>query len=192
MEFPLVLFDALKDAPLLNRRWLRSSSLQPLPAPGEAELRIDLEQLSTEDPENLFAQPVHDYSMRFYFGDKTEGRKGDRAAKKYLYIKGRSLNDKPCKVQLALIQKDGSAFGGTVDLLPEGGVYRLDLTQLAPVPIVTLPRPYPTFLPYFFQRQPGAFSLQNAETLQISIGPGIPQEEIYRRHGMGVTRVWME
>jgi hypothetical protein len=46
------------------------------------------------------------------------------------------------------------------------------------VKLVTLPRPYPTFLPYFFEGgTPPSFNLADVETLQVSIGPGLSEAE---------------
>ena len=54
----------------------------------------------------------------------------------------------------------------------------LNLADLKPVRQVILPRPYPTFLPYFFDT-PGTSVLNNStiETLQISLGPGLDNRD---------------
>lgn len=192
-EYPVYLFDAKQDADRLQRRWLRNSRLTALPEPGKAELELNVERLFVPDPENRKEEPVYDYSMRFYFGEKVSGRIPNLLTKDRLVFKGRALNNKHCKLQLALVMKDGTAYGGTIDVQPEGGNYGLALQDLQKVKLVTLPRPYPTFLPYYFDPSPGdRLDLSAIETLQISIGPGIPEAEREVSHGVAIESVWLE
>ena len=71
--------------------------------------------------------------------------------------------------------------------------YRLLLSDLKEVKIVTLPRPYPSFLPYYFERNAaGKMDLWDIETLQISIGPGIPEGELGNSHSFAIESVRLE
>jgi hypothetical protein len=71
--------------------------------------------------------------------------------------------------------------------------YRLPVADLKSVKFVTLPRPYPTFLPYFFDgASSGTFNLSDIETVQISIGPGIPQDALDESHGVAVESIRLE
>lgn len=189
---PVYLFNAATDSDQLLRPWIRTSSLNPLPEPGKAELSINVEKLFTPDPENTGAEPIYDYASRFFFGKKIAGRLTDVASKQKIVLKGHSLNDKDCLVQVALITTDGSAFGGLVTLKPGTGEYALSLKELKPVDLVTLPRPYPTFLPYYFRRDNPSFFLNKIESLQISMGPGIPEGELQNRHGMAIESIRLE
>ena len=47
--------------------------------------------------------------------------------------------------------KDGTTYGGVVEVTPEKKDYSLMINDLKKVKLVILPRPYPTFLPYFFE-----------------------------------------
>ena len=95
-------------------------------------------------------------------------------------------------VQLALITTDGMAYGGlaNVDILP--GDYSISIADLKQVKAVLLPRPYPSFLPYYFQPSTGAFNLSKVETLQISIGPGIAETDLKMKHGLAIESVRLE
>lgn len=190
---PVTIFDASTDSDELSRQWVRTSFLNPLAAPGKAELQLNVEKLFTSDPENVNGQKIYDYSCRYFFGKKISGRAGDVASKQKIVFKGHSLNDKDCIVQLALITSDGSAFGGLITLKPGAADYELSLRDLKPVSIVTLPRPYPTFLSYFFNgKNTGKFDMNKIESLQISIGPGIPEGELQHKHGIAIESVRLE
>jgi hypothetical protein len=189
---PIFIFNALSDNDKLSRQWNRASAFVPL-GPGAAEVRVNIEKLSEVDPENPKAETVHDYSMRYYFGDKIAGRKGSLREKKKIVFRGRSLTTKRSTVQLALVTKTGFAFGGFVTLEQASKDYSIALSDLKQVKLVTLPRPYPTFLPYFFQHVGGGeLNLDDVETLQISIGPGIPEGELENMHAIGIESVRLE
>jgi hypothetical protein len=190
---PLYLFNALTDNDELSRPWIRGLSFVPKSEPGKAEIRVSVEKLFTADPENPGAGKIHDYAMRYYFGDKIKGRKADLANRREIVFTGRALNDKPCWLQVALVTRDGTAYGGVIQVGVESRRYSLDLAALKKVKLVTLPRPYPTFLPYFFDGgSPATLDLNNIESLQISIGPGIPDNEIENSHGIAIESVSVE
>jgi hypothetical protein len=190
---PVTLFDAATDSEELLRQWVRTSALNPLAEPGKAELQINIEKLFTADPENVNGEKIYDYSSRYFFGKKIAGRASDVATMKKLVFKGHSLNDKECMVQVALVTSDGSAFGGLITLKPGTADYALDLNELKSVRLVTLPRPYPTFLPYYFKGKGSEkLDMKKIESLQISIGPGIPEAELQNRHGIAIEHVRLE
>ena len=187
------LFNALKDSGDLVRQWRRGIELKPTPIPNEAEYQIKLEKLYNEDNENLNAKPIYDYSIKHFVIDKIESRKADLTEKKSIVFKGRSLLKAPIKIQVALVLKNGSSYGGLIELQPELKNYNLDLIDLKQVKTVTLPRPYPTFLPYFFEHEnKDDFKIQNIESLQISIGPGLDSEKINKSVGVGIVSIILE
>lgn len=190
---PLTLFNAETDSEHLSRQWIRTSSLIPLAEPGRSELHMNVERLFVPDPENVNGEKIYDYSCRYYFGKKISGRKNDLSSKQKIVVKGRSLNEKNCTVQVALITSDGSAFGGLVTLKAGADDYTLAVGDLKPVNLVTLPRPYPTFLPYYFTRKTtDKLDMSTVESLQISIGPGIPQTELQDKHGITIESIRLE
>ena len=190
---PVYIFDALTDNDEMSRIWNKGSSFVPGAEPGNAEIRVSIEKLFTVDPENPSAKSVHDYSMRYYFGKKIQGRARSLTGKKEIIFRGRSLAPKPCWVQVALITKQGEAFGGVIKVESASADYRLNLSELRKVKLVTLPRPYPTFLPYFFEDgRPGKMDISDIETLQISIGPGTPENELGNSHELAIESVRLE
>jgi hypothetical protein len=189
---PVFLFNAVSDADELMRPWLRNSAVVP-GADGSAELRINIEKLFTTDPENRNAARVSDYSLRFFTGTKTIGRKNDGLTSKKIVFRGRSLTGKPCKVQVALVTKNGDAFGGMLTVGNERTDYSFTIAALRPVKLVSLPRPYPTFLSYYVADGSAAeFNLNDLEGLQISIGPGMTEEELKEPHGIAIESVRLE
>jgi hypothetical protein len=111
--------------------------------------------------------------MRYNFKNNIAGRASDVLSKTKLVFHGRAVNEKPCSIQLALIGEDGSVYGATLEVKPENGTYGVQLDDLKKVNFISLPRPYPGFLPYSLDTTPkaGKLDLKNIETLQIAIIP---------------------
>ncbi len=190
-DSPVYLFDALADNDKLSRAWSPQSSFVPLAEAGKAEIRIKVARLKEVDAENPNGEQVADYSMRYAFREKVSGRVADLADKKELVLTGRSLTDEPTIVQLALVAADGKTYGGLLELGPKLADYRLSLDELKEVKMVTLPRPYPSFLPYYFEgASRAAFDIRKAEVLQISVGPGI--QEVEKPQALAIVSVRLE
>lgn len=192
-HYPIHIFDAKKDTDQLVRQWRRGFRIMPTTVAGEYETQMYLEKLFIEDEENLNAEPVYDYTFKHFILDKVAGRKEDLHSMQQLVVKGRSLTDKRLKLQLALVMDDGSAFGAIMDIDPLLDEYVLDLDKLKPVKTVTLPRPYPSFLPYYFEHNnSSAFDIGRAESVQISIGPELDKQAQLAPHGLGLVHIRFE
>lgn len=190
---PLYLFNAQTDSDQLIRQWVRGSSIIPTDGPGKAEVLVNIEQLFREDPEQKDKEKIYDYSMRYFFGRKVEGRKKVMGSFTKVVFTGRSLNDKPCTVQLALLAKNGSAYAHSLVVTPEKGEFSISMADFRSIKPVTLPRPYPTFLPYYFEASSVSdFSIEDMESLQISIGPGIPEHQLQQKHGIAIESIRLE
>ena len=190
---PLYIFNASEDEDYIVGEWSPGNKLVPTDNPGEAEYQVKLEKLFEEDVENPEAAPIYDYSFRYNFNKKITGRKSELISKNSLVIKARALTESTDKLQIALVMKNGAAFGTTIDLIQEAKTYRIDLSTLKPVKTVSLPRPYPSFLPYYFEHSyEGDFELENTEALQFSIGPGIEDIKLEIPHGVGIISVSLE
>lgn len=84
-------------------------------------------------------------------------------------------------------------YGGIIEVQPARGRYLMSLDKLKPVRMVTLSRPYPTFLPYYFE--PAAilpFRMNDIESLQVFIGPGIPASQLREKYGIAIEQIWIE
>ncbi|MDP3358679.1 MAG: hypothetical protein Q8S41_04955 [Lutibacter sp.] len=154
---------------------------------------MNLEKLFEVDVENLNATPIYNYSFKHFILDKIQGRKNDLYSMENLIFKGRSLNDKPCKLQIAFVMNDGSSFGNTLEIGTESTDYKMSLADLKPVKTVTLPRPYPSFLPYYLEHNLSSeFDINKVESIQFSIGPGVPENELADKHGIAIISLRLE
>lgn len=188
----MYLFSAGADHERLSRRWTRRSTVVPLAEPGMAEVRVNVEQLFVPDPENREGEKIYDYSMRYYFKDRIQARTNELSGKTKLVLKGHATEGTDA-LQIALITKDGIAYGGIIRLTKESGEHTLNLSDLKRVKLVTLPRPYPTFLPYWFENTTaGQLDLKNIEALQISIGPGIAESKLIESQGVAIESIRLE
>ena len=62
-----------------------------------------------------------------------------------------------------------------------------------PVKTVTLPRPYPSFLPYFLEHNLNTtFDINKVESIQFSIGPEITKSEFEEKHGIAIVSLDLE
>lgn len=190
---PIYLFEAVEDvADMVTSKWARGFKM--VPAGNRAsEYQMNLEKLFTPDNENLNAAPVYDFSFKTYILDDIAGRTSDLKQMKKLVFEGRSLNNKNDKLQVAFVLDDGAAYGVTINLTPELKAYELSLADLKPVKTVTMPRPYPSFLPYFLEHNIAApFDIERIESVQFSIGPGLETNELEQAHGVGIIRLSLQ
>jgi hypothetical protein len=156
-------------------------------------MTIRVEKLFTPDPENVNGAKTFDYSLRYNFRNKTAAKPGALKNAKKLIVHGNSMQGQSLKIQVALITKSGATYGGLVELGSAAGDYALNLSELKPVRMVTLPRPYPTFLSYYFE--PGKtipFNIDEAETIQISVGPGLSESELQQKQEFQIESIRIE
>ncbi len=191
-EYPFYLFDALMHYKRLNRQWLPSYNISP----GEKEpnyIHIKIDRLTTQDPENLNSAPIANYTIRHFFADIIEGREEEMLDKEVLVLKAQASEGRTFPVQIALVMKDGSTFGHSFDVNGDDQLYYTLLSDFKPVNSVLLPRPYPTFLPYFSAaRKSDKLDLGQIESLQISIGPGIKEADWNKIYELMISGVWLE
>jgi len=190
---PIYLFEAVEDvADMVTSKWARGFKMV-LAGNRASEYQMNLEKLFTPDNENLNAAPVYDFSFKTYILDDIAGRTSDLKQMKKLVFEGRSLNNKNDKLQIAFVLDDGASYGATINLTPELKAYELSLTDLKPVKTVTMPRPYPSFLPYFLEHKITApFDIERIESVQFSIGPGLETNELEQAHGIGIIRLSLQ
>ncbi|MEL6672446.1 MAG: membrane or secreted protein [Bacteroidota bacterium] len=196
---PIYLFQAQHDQEGLSwTRWVSKMSLQPLAHPAESALHIQLDSLFVRDAENLQGPEINDYSIRQPLGPKLDHLRSSLDKKEYLVVKAHALQDRVAYLQVALVNAQGQAFGKVLQLDAEMTTYRIPIAELVPVKTVNLPRPYPSFLPYYFESTPDpeaekpGVDLATIEALQFSIGPGIPLQEIKVNQGISIVSVHLE
>jgi hypothetical protein len=131
--------------------------------------------------------------MRHYFGDLSKEHNLDLTSKRMLRIKAHTPGTSSYPLQVALVMKDGSAFGGIIQLDSVKHEHTLLLRDLKPVKAVLLPRPYPTFLPYYSTAGNAvALDMKEVESLQISIGPGLHLPQWGRTYELMLSSVTLE
>ncbi len=192
---PITLFDAERHHPyLISSRWIRGQGLVSLTDSGVSAYEFRTRGLFRKDPENLDAPKIQDYSIRYPFGDRARLDENSLANKTALKVTGRSATGKPQLAQIALVMKDGVAYGKQFTVGPEVDEIKIDLNDLKPVKTVILPRPYPTFLPYYFDPGPGRseFKISEIESLQISVGPGVAPDQLDETHGLAIVSVTLD
>ena len=193
-EQPIYLFNAQEDWSRISSSWWnRDSKLVPVNAWNESEYQIRLDQLYRVDNENLNAPRIYDFTIRGYINQKIDHIREHLHEKESLVLKGRSLSDQALPVQIALVTKDGNSYGSIIEVDTILKEYALSLVDLNLVPTVTMPRPYPTFLPYFFtSKQEKAFEIEDIEGIQISLGPGLDGERLNSTFHLGMVHLFLE
>ena len=192
-ESPLYLFNALTDSEKLRRKWLPGSFVVPFSEPGKGELRVKIEKLHEPDPENPDGPKINAYAMHYTFKEKLPGRTRALEQAKELVFRGRSLTGKKTTVEVALVSIHGKAFGQVIELYPEAAEYKIPFADLQEVKLATLPRPYPTFLPYYFEGGGNTpFEITDTESLQICIGPGLSTDELLEPQGIAIETIRIE
>ncbi|MDE0561262.1 hypothetical protein OU792_14770, partial [Algoriphagus sp. NF] len=124
--------------------------------------------------------------------EKIEGRLTDLNNKNTLVLIARALEESS-KVQVALTMDNGSSYGKTIEISSKTQQYEISLQDLELVGTVTLPRPYPSFLPYYFEHSnEDKFDISRIEKIQISIGPGLNLEEQQKSHGVAIQGIYLK
>ncbi|MEZ4884133.1 MAG: membrane or secreted protein [Chitinophagales bacterium] len=194
-EQPIYLFDAQEDWTKLSLSWWsRDSQLIPTNQAHEAEYQIRINELFQKDEENLNATPIYDYSIKYYINRKVNHLRTQLTEKKVLVLKARSLDAEPKPIQISLTTKDGRAYGKVVELGTTLQEYEIPIAALKEVKTITMPRPYPTFLPYYFEADATTqhqLNMADIEGIQISIGPDIEENQRMKAHGVGIVGVML-
>ncbi|SDR67639.1 cellulase family glycosylhydrolase [Gramella sp. MAR_2010_147] len=189
-DAPISLFNASTDVDNMVIGWSPKNNLVPVNE-NEAEFQVSIDSLFQEDVENKNAKPIYDYSFRYNFQNKLGKR--TISDKQKLVITGSSLGENSEKMMIALVMKNGASFGKLIQLTDEIQEIEIALEDLKPVKTVTLPRPYPGFLPYYFDHSySGNLKIEDVESLQFSIGPGIEKENLQKPHAIGIRSVRLE
>jgi hypothetical protein len=182
---PILLFEAASDmaAVTYDSREQRST-LVPSDQPGSSALRFMAWDLDLGE---------HDASIRFFFRNKAGGRLADTPAPTRIVLYGRSASGAPGKVQLALVTSDGFAYGTVLTVGGASGRCSAPIVDLAPVRSPNIPHGYPVFLRYWSKAAAHLpFNLRQAESLLVSLGPGLGPDELAKPAGIEIERVWLE
>ncbi|MCB7480728.1 cellulase family glycosylhydrolase [Christiangramia sediminis] len=189
-DSPVNLFNAAKDSDKMVIGWSHKNNVIPINE-NESEFQVKIDSLFKEDVENMNADPIYDYSFRYNFLKKIGNR--NLSDKNKLVITARALGEQPEKLMVALVMDNGASFGKLIQLTGEIKEIEILLKDLKPVKTVTLPRPYPGFLPYYFDHSySGDLKIEDVESIQFSIGPDIEQKKLQKPHAIGIRNVILE
>ena len=188
---PILLFDARRDL---------DHVLYPHPW---QYVRFRTDVVAGDEPERLalaavvedFAPPPHHFAVRTFLTEAERTRLGGITVEAALRIRARSVGRSADRMQVALVERDGTVWGAVLELTEAWGEFAVPLSELRRVPLVLLPRPYPQFLPYLFESaadergpEPG-----NLDGLQFSVGADLFSDPtIAGSHGFEVARVVLE
>ncbi len=122
---------------------------------------------------------------QFYFGDKIKGRTIEMPDQRTIVVRLRA--ETPVNAKLILVTKDAKSFSAPLLAGNEWKELRIPVSGMQPDSFLLLPRPYPGFLPLWFNRSSaGNFYLPDAEKLQIvCFGEGRSAE-------LEIASVWLE
>lgn len=98
-------------------------------------------------------------------------------------------------MQVALVERDGAAWGAVIEVGEEWREFAIPLSDLRRVPLALLPRPYPQFLPGLFEAPTADRAPDPAELdgLQFSVGADLfPDAGTGGAHGFEVERVMLD
>ncbi len=125
--------------------------------------------------------------IQYFCGQKMAARKADIAAFQKLVLYARTDNAAPVPVRVALITTTGHAWVATVTINNNWAPIEIPLTSLRPGAALLLPRPYPGFLPLWFQGdQAGTFDLRHIEKVEISIGADYPASALNQAYSLEI------
>jgi hypothetical protein len=188
---PILLFDGRRDLEHLL-----------YPHPWEyVRFRTDI--VAGSEPERLalsavvedFTPSPHHFALRTFLPQGQRTRLDEAAPDGALRIRARAVGRASDRMELALVERDGTAWGTVVELTDTWQEFVVPLSELRPTPLALLPRPYPQFLPYLMEatsRHEGA-RLAELDGLQFSVGANLFQDaDLEGAHGFEIERVVLD
>lgn len=206
---PVLLFDAARDLDhvLYPHPWsyvpFRTDVLAGS-GPGRLALSAVVED---------FAPDPHHFALRTFLTDAQRTRLGEIPAQGTTLriraraapagdrgtetgeVAGSAADRSAARLQVALVERDGAAWGTTLELSEGWREHEVPLADLRPVPLALLPRPYPQFLPYLMEVEPDGNGPQPSELdgLQFSTSASLyPDGDETGPRGFQVERVVLE
>ncbi|MBW6501510.1 MAG: cellulase family glycosylhydrolase [Bacteroidales bacterium] len=108
------------------------------------------------------------YAMQNYIGDAIRGISAHTDRYSQISVNGRASGP-PVKINVVLIDRNGNAFSTEALLTDEQESRKINLNDLKKSQMLLLPRPYPGFLPLWYQGKGSSFSLADVERLQLIV-----------------------
>ncbi len=188
---PVLLFDARRDLDhVLYDRPTDGFRFRTDVAPGSEPERLALSTVV----ENVAASP-RQVALRTFLTEPERTRIGAFGADAVLRIEARAMGRPSDRMQVALVERDGTAWGTAIDVTDAWEELVIPLSTLRRVPLVLLPRPYPQFLPYSFESAATGHAPDPAQVdgLQLSLSADLFSDTtIEGVHGFEIERVVLD
>lgn len=132
--------------------------------------------------------------FQFAFVDKLKGRMSEMDSFDKVVVRARTTNGSPVKAKVALTCANAAAVSAFITLTREFQDIEIPLNSFAPDAALITPRPYPGFLPLVFKGAQGnsKIKLSEAEKIELTIGSGIPENELKKSYDMEVECIWFK
>jgi hypothetical protein len=142
-----------------------------------------------------FAPSPHHFALRTFLPEGQRTRLDEVASDAVLRIRARAAGRVSDRVEVALVERDGTAWGTVIELTDTWQEFAVPVSELRPTPLALLPRPYPQFLPYLWEGPATRVRPQLAELdgLQFSVGANLFQAAgLEGAHGFQIERVLID
>jgi hypothetical protein len=188
---PVVLFDARRDL---------DHVLYPHPF-DYVRFRTDLEAGSEPDRLALsavvenFTPAPHHFALRTFLPEEERTRLAEVATDAVLRIRARADRRASDRMTVALVERDGTAWGAPIELTDAWREVVVPLSELRPIALALLPRPYPQFLPYLLgpEATPSDLQLAQLDGVQFAVSADLFHEpDVEGPHGFAVERVVLD
>jgi len=188
---PIVLFDARRDLEhvLYPHPWDYVRFRTDVVIGGQPD-RVALAAV-VED----FTPSPHHFALRTFLTNGERTRLDEVRAGAVLRIRARAVGRDADRMEVALVERDGTAWGAVVELSDAWREIVIPLAELRRTPLVLLPRPYPQFLPYQMDAATNHVAVRPAELdgLQFSVGANLfPDADRDEAHGFAIERVILD
>jgi len=188
---PLLLFDARRDL---------DHVLYPHPWD---YVRFRTDVVSGSEPERLalsavvedFRPAPHHFALRTFLPDEERTRLREADDDGVLRVRARAEERASDRMSVALVERDGAAWGTTIDLTDTWREFVIPLSELRPTPLALLPRPYPQFLPYLLEPATTRAGprLGELDGVQFAISADqFGDAEVPGAHGFAIERVALD
>lgn len=140
-----------------------------------------------------FIRGERDHSLRFFFKERIAPRASRLSAVRRLVLLGRSTTEQPIPVQIALVTDDGIAYGALAEVGPAQTTHSVNLSALRQIRTPNIPHGYPSFVPFWSEAATAVpFEIGRAESVLLSIGPGLAPTSHGLPLGVEIERIWLE
>jgi hypothetical protein len=142
-----------------------------------------------------FAPPPHHFALRTFLPEAQRTRLDEVASDAVLRIRARAVGRASDRMEVAVVERDGTAWGTVVELTDTWREIAIRVSELRPTPLALLPRPYPQFLPYLRETTAAREGpqLDQMDGLQFSAGANLFEDrELEGSHGFAIERVVLD